>query len=232
MRESGDFSRRAAAFGLVAGPVLLAISSFMDPAWGEEAAEYLDEVGENEGLYIAAGAISTIATLIFIAGTLGLARILRTGGRSLGHVAAILLTGGLIGLTPILAFNGFDTVLADAENREAAIAIWDELEETPALLAYWVPFFVGGIVLGSLLLAIALIKRRIVPIWSPLLLIASTLLGFVSESAVVAGVSFVVLAVAFAPLAALINGMSTSQWRQWMPLDEGEQPPPAPPPPA
>lgn len=221
MSDSARFSRNLAVAGLVAGPLLLALSSFLDPAWSDDSAGYLEEVAANEGAYIAAGALATIGTLLFIAGMLGVLRLLRRPGIGLGQIAAALLTIGLIGLVPTLAFNGLDVVLTDAENRDAAVAIFDSVEDNGAVAAYWLGFFLLGIVLGSLLLAIALFRSRVVPIWSPLLLIASLVLGFVGTSAVLSGLSFLLIAGALLPLAMRIRALNDEEWRRWEPLASG-----------
>ena len=222
--DSANFGRTLAAVGLLAGPLLLAISSILDPAWEDTAAAYLAEVADNKGAYIAAGVIATIGTLIFIVGMLGVMRLMRRQRVTLGQVAAGLLTFGLIGLTPLLAFNGFDVVLAEADNRDAAVAIYEDVEESAALGIYWVSFFLVGIVLGSILLAVALFRRRIVPLWSPVLLIVAIVVGFFGESAVVSALSFLVLGAALYPLAMRIWSLGDDQWKHWeLPLEEETQ---------
>lgn len=222
--DTANFSRTLAAIGLLAGPLLLAISTIVDPAWDDDAATYLAEVADNTGAYIATGILATIGTLIFIPGMLGVLRLMRRRGVTLGQVAAGLLVFGLIGLTAGLAFNGIDVVLAEADNRDAAVAIYEDVEESAALTIYFVAFFFVGIVLGSILLAVALFRRRIVPIWSPILLIVSILVGFFGESAVVGALSFLVLGAALSPLAMRIWNLDDDQWKQWeLPLGEEPQ---------
>jgi hypothetical protein len=221
LRDSANFSRTLAAIGLLLGPLLLALSSILDPAWDDDAATYLAEVADNKGAYIAAGAIGTIGTLLFIPGMLGVMRLMRRRGVTLGQVAAGLLTFGLIGLTPLLAFNGLDVVLAEASNRDAAVAIYEDIEDSAAVTIYWVSFFMVGIVLGSILLAVALFRRRIVPIWSPILLIVAIVVGFFGESAVISALSFLVLGAALYPLAMRIWSLDDAQWKHWeLPLGE------------
>jgi hypothetical protein len=240
LSDSRNFSRTLAAIGLIAGPVLLCISTLLDPAWASDSAEYLSEVADDKGRYIAAGAVGTIASLLFIPGLLGVMRLFRGRSITLGQIAAGLIAVGVIGLTAGLAFNGFDVILADHSDRAAAVQIYDDLDDNGAVLAYFLFFFFIGIVLGSILLAIALFRRRIVPIWSPILLVAAILLGFFAgeESAVVNAISFLVLAAALAPLAMRIWALTDDEWERWeLPLEPAsaggpETPPPPSPPPA
>jgi hypothetical protein len=237
--DSRNFSRTLAAIGLIAGPLLFCIEALLDPAWASDSAEYLAEVAADKGRYIAAGAVGTIGSLLFIPGLLGVMRLFRGRSVTLGQIAAGLLAVGVIGLTAGLAFNGFDVILADSADREAAVQIYDEGDENGAVIAYFLFFFFIGIVLGSILLAIALFRRRIVPIWSPILLVVAILLGFFAseESAIVNAISFLVLTAALAPLAMRIWGLSDDEWERWeLSLEVAgtggaAAPPPPPPPP-
>ncbi len=242
---SGSRTRATSAvrwrrIGLIAGPLLFAIEALLDPAWASDSAEYLAEVADDKGRYIAAGAMGTIGSLLFIPGLLGVMRLFRGRSVTLGQIAAGLLTVGVIGLSATLAFNGFDIILADHADRAAAVEIYDEGDDNGALIAYFLFFFFIGIVLGSILLAIALFRRRIVPIWSPILLVVAILVGFLAgeESAIVNAISFLILTAALAPLAMLIWGLSDDEWERWeLSLDdtrtgEAAAPPPPPQPPA
>lgn len=219
LSDSISFSRNLAGVGLLAGPLLMALAALIDPAYDDDAALYLAEVADGEGAYLIAGLLGTIGSLVFIAGGLGLIRLLRGPAVSLGQVGAWLLTLGLIGLAPVLAFNGFDIALADAESRESAVAIFDSLEDSAALTVYWVSFFFIGVVLGTLLIALALIRRRIVPVWAPGVLLAALAVGFGGSGAVLAALSFILLAVGFYPLAMIILRMSDRSWAEWLPLE-------------
>jgi Domain of unknown function (DUF4386) len=215
--DSRNFSRTLAAIGLIAGPLLFCGEALLDPAWAEDSAEYLAEVAADKGRYIAAGAVGTIGSLLFIPGLLGVMRLFRGRSVTLGQIAAGLLALGVIGLSAGLAFNGFDIILADHADRAAAVEIYDDGDENGAVIAYFLFFFFIGIVLGSILLAIALFRRRIVPIWSPILLVVAILLGFFAgeESAIANAISFLVLTAALAPLAMLIWGLSDDEWERW-----------------
>jgi hypothetical protein len=227
--DSRNFSRTLAGIGLIAGPLLLAIGALIDPAWSDDSAEYLQEVADDKGRYAIAGVLWTLGTLVFIAGTLGLIKLLRGRGVTLGQVGAGLITIGLIAFTAVLAFNAFDIEMADAENREAMVALSDSVEDNALLTVYFFGFFLGGIVLGSLLLAIALFRRRIVPIWSPILLVVAIVVGFFATSAVVNAISFLVLLAALAPLAMRILALSDDDWERWEPLAAAEAPARTPP---
>ena len=231
--DSRRLSRTLAAVGLIAGPVLLLLSTLADPAWSDDSAEYLAEVADDKGLYILAGVLGSLGSLVLIPGMLGVARLFRERRVTLGQIGATLVTIGLIGLTAILAFNGFDIALADLDDRAAAVAVYDDIDENAAVVVYFVTIFFIGLILGSILLAIALFRRRIVPIWSPILLIVSALIGFIGPEEQVGSIlSSVVLVAALFPLAQRIWGLSDDEWERWeLPLAGETSRPAAPPPP-
>jgi hypothetical protein len=221
LSDSRNLARTLAAIGLVVGPLLLFLSVVLDPAWSDDSAQYLQEVADSKGRYILVGALWTVGTLLFIAGTLGLVRLMRGPGLTLGQVGATLLTIGLIGMAAGLAFNALDVTMAELDNRDAAAALSDQLEDSVPLNVYWLGFFVGGIVLGSVLLAVALVRRRIVPIWAPILLVVALVLGFVGgESRIGSALTFLLLAAALVPLAMLIWSLSDEAWGRWIPIED------------
>lgn len=217
LSDSRSFSRKFAAFALVAAPVIWAIGTAVDPAWSDDTAEYLTEVADNEGLYLLAGALWSLGGLLFVVGLLGLMRLVRGRRVTLGQIGVGLMIFGSIGMSSGLAFNGFEIAMATEDNREAMVTLSDNLEDSAALAIYWLGFFIGGIVLGALILAIALFRSKIVPVWAPILLIVSIVFGFVAgDDKWLSALSFVVLVAAVVPLAQRMLANSDDAWERWV----------------
>jgi hypothetical protein len=221
LSDSRNFGRTLAALGLVVGPGLYVLATLVDPAWSDDHAEYIQEVAANKGRYLLAGVLWTVGSLVFVAGTLGVVRLMRGRNVTLGQLGSSLLTMGLIGTTAVLAFYGFDLAMADFDDRQAAIALSGELEDSPVVNAYYLVLFLGGIVLGSILLAVALFRRRVVPVWSPILLAVSSVLAFVGRTRVLSTLSLVLLLAALVPVATRIWSLSDDEWERWEPLGSG-----------
>jgi hypothetical protein len=216
LSDSRSFSRTLAAIGLVAGPLLFLLDTLIDPAWDGEQATYLAEVSGNRSAYVAGEVAATAGALLFIPGTIGVMRLMRGRRVTFGYLAAGLLTVGLIGLTASLAFNAFDLAMANFDDRQAMVAFRAELQHSGAYDAYWFVFFFGGIVLGSVLLAIALLRRRIVPVWSPLLLaVAVVLWSVLGAEKSWNALSLVILAASLTPLALRMWSLGDEEWEQW-----------------
>ncbi len=218
MSDSRRFSRSLAAVGLFLGPLLFFLGTLVDPAWGDDEAAYLDAVAGAPGRYLLAGALWTIGSLLFIPGVLGVMKLMRGKGITLGQVGAGLMAMGLILFSSNLAFYSADVVLAQFADRPAAAALSEAIEADAVGSGFFMVTFLGGIVLGSILLAVALFRRRIVPVWSPALLVASTVLGFFGETQMLSALSLLILVAGFAPLGQKIWSLSDEAWAQWEPL--------------
>jgi len=207
-----------AAVGLFMGPLLFFLGTLVDPAWGDDQAAYLEAVAGAPGRYLFAGALWTIGCLLFIPGALGVMKLMRGKGITLGQVGAGLMALGLILFSSNLAFYGADVVMAQFADRPAAVALSEALQDDAVVNGFFMATFLGGIVLGSILLAVALFRRRIVPVWSPVLLVASTVLGFVGQTQILSALSLLILTAGFAPLGQRIWSLSDEAWAQWEPL--------------
>jgi Domain of unknown function (DUF4386) len=216
LSDTRRFSRTLAAIGLVLGPLLFLLDTLIDPAWADDDAAYLAEVAGHKGRYVIAELASTFGALIWIVGMVGIMRLLRRRRVTLGQLAPGMVIVGLIGLTASFAFSVFDLAMVDFENREAMVRLHAELGDSYAYRAYWLIFFSVGTVLGLILLAVPLLRRRIVPVWSPILLILASVFWHVAGGErVTDALALAMLAAALAPLAARIWSLSDEDWAQW-----------------
>lgn len=218
MSDSRNFSRTLAALGLFLGPLLFLAATVVDPAWAEDPGDYLAEVAAAPGQYLVSGALWTLGALLFIPGALGVMKLMRGKGVTLGQVGAGLMVVALILFSSNLAFYGMDVLMAESADREAAAAIAERVEDGSVVGLYYMVTFLGGLVLGSILLAIALFRRKIVLIWSPVLIVASIVLGFVGETKMLSALSLALLVAGFAPLGQKIWSLSDDAWGNWEPL--------------
>jgi Domain of unknown function (DUF4386) len=221
LSDSRRFSRSLAAIGLVLGPLLFLLDTLIDPAWARDDAAYLAEVAGDEARYVIAEVASTLGALIWIVGMIGVMRLLRRRRLTLGQLAAGMVTFGLIGLTASFAFSVFDLAMADFGNREAMVHLHAELGDSFAYKAYWLTFFSAGTVLGLILLAVALLRQRLVAPWSPILLIVASVFWHVAGGErVTEALALLMLTAALAPLAAQIWSLSDEDWARWeVPLE-------------
>jgi hypothetical protein len=229
--DSRSFGRSLSAISLVATPLILFLGALIGPDLGDNTGEELTKISDNEATYIIGGLLFLIAPLVLIPGMVGTIRLMRRRRVTLGQVgAALILIGGL----STIAFYGYGLVeyVAATESGldHAQMAkLFDAAEDTALNVPFIVLFFIGLIV-GSVLLGVALWRSRVVPIWSPIALVVSTVINFGGENKWIAVISFALLFVALLPIAQKILSISDDDWERWrLPEAERAQPPPAAP---
>jgi hypothetical protein len=223
--DSRSVSRWLAAVGLIAAPILFAVSGLIEPAWADDSAEYLREVAGGTTAHLAWAGLFAAGGLLLLAGMIGVARLLRGGrGGAVGTAGAWLvgvsaaIVGGLVMAQAVVEV----AMVSAGADRTEMVALYDRTDDSAFAMAAFGLLFFGGFGLGTLLLVAGLLVRRPVPIWSPLLLVAWLVVLFASPNQLVNGLSFVLMLGAFAPLAARIAGMTNEQWERWQPRPDGE----------
>jgi hypothetical protein len=228
LSDSRNFGRTLAVISLIATPLLLFVGILISPDTSDDAAKALAEIADNEVGYVIGGLLFLIAPLAFVPGMLGIMRLMRRHGVTIGQAGAALI---MIGALITVSFYGFGVIEYVAAtdsglDRVEMARLVDAAEDTALNLPFLVAF-VLGLVLGSVLLAIGLWRSGVVPRWSPVALVVSTVVSFFAESAVLGAVSFVLLLAALVPIAQKILSISDEEWDRWrLP----ERAPPAPPP--
>jgi hypothetical protein len=229
MLDSPRTSRRLAAFGLIAGPLLYLVSFALQPSWSDDTATYLAGVASAQGRHAAWAGFFALGALLLLPGLLGVARLLRGSRGSLARVGATALGVSAVmigGLVLAIAVTEVAMVAPAADAAEMG-ALYDRTEKvTFANVVFGVLWF-GGFVLGTLALAVGLVLRRVVTLLSPLLLVAwlGTMFFFDGRTGTIVGC--VLLVAAFAPLARRIVTLEDEEWARWQPLADpsGERAP-------
>src|SRR5690349_14985367 len=133
------------------------------------ADRYVDEVSHAHGQFLAATVLTSIAALLLIPSGYGIARLVRQRSPRLATIGSSLVAAGAAGLAVGVSIIGFTMGMLTAHDTALArqvydIAAHDSFVSIPFDLA---PLFS----IGMLVLAVALIRARAVPLWQPILLI-------------------------------------------------------------
>jgi hypothetical protein len=230
--DSRNFTRTLAAISLLVTPVLLLLAQLIGPDLGGDAADELAAIADDEARYVISGLLFLISPLVFVPGMMGTIRLMRRRGVTLGQVGAALIMFGAL-LT--MAFYGWGAVeyVAATESgltRTEMAELFEAAEDSAVGVPIWVGGFFLGLLLGSILLAIALWRSRVVPVWGPIALVLSTVLGFLGEEVVIGAISFVLLFIGLLPIAQKLLSISDDEWETWhLPEASGGAPPPPPP---
>jgi hypothetical protein len=225
MLDSPRTSRLVAAAALLAAPVLFLASSAFEPAWADDGSEYLAQVSGAESRHLAWAALFALGAVSLLAGLLGVARLLRGPRGALGRVGALALGGSTAVMAGIvLAIAVQEVAMVDAAaDRAEMVALYERSEDVTLGLVVFAVLWFGGLALGTLALALGLLLRRVVPLWSPLLLVAFLVVMVVAESRLGTMAAMVLLLGGLAPLAHRLATLADDEWARWQPL--GDAPP-------
>jgi hypothetical protein len=191
------FDTRLAGLSLIVAPALLLLANAIDPSASDKAAARLPEISDNRARYVAAGYLMVVAAWAFVPGLLGLWRVFQGPRVTVGQVGAGLL---LIGMITTIAFVGFGVYEYEAATSGLDPAQMARLVDNAEEAAVAIPLlvvFLAGVVIGSLIVAWSLWRRRIVPVWSPAAIVVGTILNFLADSAALSATAFAFQLVGF-----------------------------------
>ena len=230
--DSRNFTRTLAAVSLIVTPLMLLAAAIIGPDLGDNYTEELEAIADNDAAFVISGVLFLFAPLVFVPGMMGVIRLLRRRGVTLGQVGAALIMFGAL-LT--MAFYGWGVVEHTAAtesgfDRTEMARLFDKTEDSAVGIPIWLGGFIIGLVIGSILLAIGLWRTGVVPVWSPIALVLSTVVSFFSEEKWIVAVSFALLFVALWPLAQKLLSITDDEWENWhLPEQSAAAPPPPPP---
>lgn len=230
--DSRNFTRTLAAISLIVTPILLLLAAIIGPDLGDNVTDELEAIADNKAGFVISGLLFLISPLVFVPGMMGVIRLMRRRGVTLGQVGAALI---MFGALATIAFYGWGAVeyVAATDNgvsRPEMVNLWDAVEDNWLGAPVFFGGFIIGLFLGSVLLGIALWRNRVVPVWSPIALVASTVINFFGESKALSIVAFALLFIALFPIAQKLLSISDDEWETWhLPEPGGAAPPPPPP---
>lgn len=220
MPDSRTFSRTLSGVCLLLGPVLFALQAAVDPAWADDPAEFRAAVAAAPDQFAVAGVLAPIAAFVFIVGLFGAIHLLRTRRVNLAQVGCGLM---VLGLTFFSTFYGV-YVIESVSTRPAfdqaqMQAMLEQAENSPYALLLPITLW-GGLCLGLLLIAVGLFLRRpVVPVWVPAVLLASFVLLLV-ETQLFTVVGFLLATVGLGWLGLRILRTPDDEWERWQVLPE------------
>jgi hypothetical protein len=196
--------RRPLAVALVVTPVLWLAAAAVSPALKSDSAAQLTVVAQHADRWFGYTALLTLGTILFVPAILGIMRLTRACMPRL-----TLVGGALLGYGTIIAVGDVMSQLTTWQmatghaDRAQMAALLDRTNNAGGSALFFAP---GGLafLVGSILLTIALVRTRAVPVWVSvtfLLGIIAQLVGFSSSSVAVIVASAVLSLVAMAMLA-------------------------------
>jgi hypothetical protein len=224
--DARNFGRTITGLLLFAGPVLLIVASLVGPKtdYGNSVKDHLKELASvqaHKGTYLASGLLFLAATacLMFV-GVCMIKYFRGPRGVTLGQVAGVLLALGstvgmgwyAMGAIEYQMVTSHSEPLLNSGSTKVVYATLMHASDNAGTFAPLIILFLVGVVLGQVLLGVAALRTRVVPVWAASLLIVSGPLTFFSEGKVGSIVSGAVMLVALGALAVRAFQMSDEEW--------------------
>lgn len=236
--DARNFGRTATGLLLIVGPLLLTIAAFVSPNTDHKNKVHeLNAIAAHKGSYLAGGLIWLAASILLLLAAVGLIKMFRgPRGVTLGQVSGLLLIlGSMVGVAwYALGALEYEMVNHQGLDRQALATFLHKSDQTGTLVPLFL-LFVIGVVLGLVLLGVASLRTRVIPVWASVVLIVSGPLTFFSNGRVASGVAGLVTLVGLGVLGARALRMSDEEWdaplerkRAQAPADAGAAPSPAP----
>ena len=196
--------RRPLAVAMVAAPLLWLAAEALSPTLKSDSAAQLAVIAHHANRWFGYTALLTLGTILFVPAILGIMRLTRAGMPRLN-----LIGGALLGYGAIIAVGDAMSQLTTAQmvtghaDQAQMAALLDRTSNAAGASVFFGP---GGLafLVGSILLTIALVRTRVVPLSISvafLLGIVVQLVGFTASSVVVITASAVICLVAMSLLA-------------------------------
>lgn len=203
--------RTAAAFALIAAPLLFLVADILSPAWDDDTAEYVREVAENPDAQAWSGLLYVIGFTLIVPAVIGIVHLIRGRGVTLAHIGGALAVLGL-GAFPALAVTSvLDAVAVEAISQGDYVAVIDGFEDEAAAIALLLITLVPALI-SLLVIAAAVWRSSLAPWWVAVLLIVSALLLAIATTQVVNVISSALLLIAFGFIGLRLLRMSDSDW--------------------
>jgi hypothetical protein len=213
--DARNFGRTLTGLCLIGGPLLFLIGGIISPDTDHDnKLRELAAVAAHKGAYLANAYFFLAGAVLLIIASIGLIRFFRgPRGVTLGQVAGGFLVLGSAVVFAFFAFtvSEYEMVNQKGLNTPALAQYLDKAEDSNVALPLFLLFLVG-VILGLILLGIAAYRTRVVPVWAAVVIVASGVLTFFSESGAGEIIANAVLLIGFGVLAMRILGMSDEEW--------------------
>jgi hypothetical protein len=214
--DARNFGRTLTGLLLFAGPGLFLIATVIQPKTDyDNKLRELNAIAAHKGMYLFSGILFLIGGLLFVAVGPGLMRLFRgPRGVTAGQVGgALLMIGGTItaGWYALGAVE-YEMVNQTGLDRQALATFLHKTNSGPSSILPLVIVFMVGIVIGSILLAVANWRTRVAPAWASVAIVVGGILAAVGNSDLITIISSAVLLVGFGAIGVSVLSMSDEEW--------------------
>jgi hypothetical protein len=206
--------RRAAAFSFIgAGAISLAGILTTPFENGSSTSAYLKSLAGHPNQAIVAAVHLHFGYLLFVPAAFAMARLARRGARKLSSIGICLAVLGS-GLSGLLVTDMYDLSIARHVGTTAGVPISDMTDVPFAALGFVTMGMLTslGLIVGLVLLAIAMRRARLAPLWPALAMLAGFVTAFGAHDLLRSAIGFGAMGVGIAFLGVKVLRMSDERF--------------------
>lgn len=213
LNDANNFRRTALGICLISAPLVGLISAFITPHFTGGMGEELVAISEHTGRWLVGEALNLISFFLFMLAVLGIVHLLRHRGVVLGHVGGGLALLGAFFHGAIIGYALVEVPLVESGGARARMVEFaNGMYESAAFMMILFPFL--SFFVGWILLAIALWRARVAPLWVTATLVVAPLSEFVGPEAVSPEFMFALFLIGLGYLGLSVLHLSDKEWER------------------
>jgi hypothetical protein len=198
-------THRSLAASVVAAPILWLAAEAFSPALKNDTGEQLSVIAAHSDRWYVYTLLLLVGSIVFIPGIVGLAVVARRS-RAVAVATVLMGYGMVIACADVMTqFTAWKAATGDAD-RAQMVQLFARLDDSPGVGLLYATGGLGFLI-GSVIMAIALVRTPDLPAWSGLAFGAAMVLqlvGFTISSVVVIAASALVALIAVLPPARVL----------------------------
>ena len=164
INDANNFRRTILGLCLIAAPLVGLVSALVIPRFPGGMGDELAAISEHRGRWLIGEFLNLITFFLFMLAVLGILHLLRHHSVLLGHVGGGLVLLGAFFHGTIIGFALVEVPLVESGGtRDRMVEFANGMYESAAFTMILLPFL--SFFVGWLLLAIALWRARVAPLW-------------------------------------------------------------------
>ena len=211
--DANDFRRTGAGLCLIAAPLAGLASALITPRFTGGMGEELTAISEHTGRWLVGEFLNLITFFLFILAVLGILHLLRHRSVVLGHVGGGLALLGAFFHGVIIGFALVEVPLVESGGaRGRMIEFANGMYESTAFMMILFPFL--AFFAGWILLAVALWRARVAPLWVAAALGVAPLSEFFGPEAVSPELMFALFLVGLGYVGLKVLRLPDKEWER------------------
>lgn len=213
INDANNFRRTGAGLCLIAAPLVGLLSAFITPRFADDIEDQRAAISEHTGRWLVSEFLNLITFFLFMLAVLGIVHLLRHRSVVLGHVGGGLVLLGAFFHGAIIGFALVEVPLVESGGAGGRmIEFANGMYESTAFMMILFPFL--AFFAGWVLLAIALWRTQVAPLWVAATLGVAPLSEFFSPETVSPELMFALFLVAFGYVGLKVLRLSDKDWER------------------